>query len=168
MIRRSASGELINRKETLEELIFRFRNLHATDPRDRIYALLGLARDKISFSVDYHKSTLEVYRDFVHHAITQQNSLDIILIPWAPVERRKKTSGSWSTEDKLVSSWLAPLEDLPYGGPQEDVTTCRPRRNGETFAGNPPIYDNFQQPDTKRAFWPSHHQEVPASQRSKS
>jgi hypothetical protein len=55
------------------------QNLDATDPRDKIYALLGVDEvQDIYIDPDYTKSTSEVYRDFVIKYIQTRHDLSII------------------------------------------------------------------------------------------
>jgi hypothetical protein len=55
-------------------------NYKATSPRDKAYALLGLASDAKAggLSADYNKPTVEVYQDVVRFMILTQGNLDII------------------------------------------------------------------------------------------
>ncbi|RDW59081.1 hypothetical protein BP5796_12005 [Coleophoma crateriformis] len=55
------------RADTLEELLWTCHGSTCSDPRDKIYALLGLASDCQSgeIEVDYSKSLFEVYKDVV-------------------------------------------------------------------------------------------------------
>lgn len=126
---------------TIVKLVLRFRGSQATDPRDKIYALLSLADDGSSVIPDYSKSALGVFKDFVGRAITQENFLDLILIPWAPVKHGKKVYGPRSTHDEHVPSWIASLDDLPYGWPHEGKKPGTPRLNGELLAGSSAGYN---------------------------
>jgi hypothetical protein len=64
----------------IESLVIGWRNSRATDPRDKIYGLLGLAADVEDGDIvpDYHKSAEQVYLDFAHFIITKRKHLDII------------------------------------------------------------------------------------------
>ena len=48
---------------TSGDVLWRSRFFEATDPRDRIYALLGLCNDPLWAPVDYSKNVSDVYRD---------------------------------------------------------------------------------------------------------
>jgi hypothetical protein len=56
------------------------RNLEATDPRDRIFALQGLSqeRNNPSFVVDYSLSVEQVYRNFAKYELFQRQDLNIL------------------------------------------------------------------------------------------
>lgn len=47
----------------LIDLIFQHQRLEATDPRDKIYALLALVKPSAPIIVDYSKSTIDLYRE---------------------------------------------------------------------------------------------------------
>jgi hypothetical protein len=63
----------------LTDLLEQFRFWKATDPRDKVYALIGLStgagRD---FPIDYTKSVTRVYMDLVIHLISLDKNLDIL------------------------------------------------------------------------------------------
>lgn len=62
------------------------RNLQASDPRDKLYALLGVC-DSASFPTpNYSKTATEVYVDFTRSFISHNNDLSILLTagPWNP------------------------------------------------------------------------------------
>lgn len=64
------------------DLIDLFRGLHATDPRDKIYALLGLLRhslgEQIQIKVDYHKSVPEVLFDAISQSVRSEGNLHFL------------------------------------------------------------------------------------------
>jgi hypothetical protein len=64
--------------DTLKKLLMISRTSAATDPRDRIYGLLGLLEEasldpstSIPITVDYHKSCAEVYTDAMAHIFSR-------------------------------------------------------------------------------------------------
>lgn len=91
--KRSRVGAVPHSLTSLESLVSSLTQFEATDARDHIYALLGIAWDVLRgedlLKPDYTKSVLEVYRDFIAFAIKQSSSLDIILRGWAPMSRWK-------------------------------------------------------------------------------
>ncbi|KAG7427981.1 Heterokaryon incompatibility protein 6, OR allele [Fusarium oxysporum f. sp. raphani] len=60
-------------------LVVRFMDYEATDPPDKIYALIGLA-DQTGYDIvaDYSMPVLEVYRDFAVKMISVTKKLDIL------------------------------------------------------------------------------------------
>lgn len=72
----SVSGIPIN---DLSTLLKSTTHLDSTDPRDKIYLLLGVDEAKdITIEPDYTKSTVEVYTDFVLKYISCKKSLSVI------------------------------------------------------------------------------------------
>lgn len=60
-------------------LIEKCASFEATDPRDKVYGLLGLLGERHTlFPVDYGRSVDGVYADFVIHHITTYGILDVI------------------------------------------------------------------------------------------
>jgi hypothetical protein len=100
----------IQRLLSLEALVSQLSDLTATNPRDRIFSVLALARDgpknpyetrdEGALRIDYDKSILEIYQNFVIHVIKRSGSLDIICRRWA-------SSVSESQSD--LPTWVRPL-----------------------------------------------------------
>ena len=55
-----------------------FSESKVSDPKDKIYALLGLATDKVGIEPDYNKSVEEVYIDTAKKIITSSGNLDLL------------------------------------------------------------------------------------------
>ena len=68
------------KRQPLRELLWDTRYRSATDPRDKIYSLLGLMGDPMSNLLlpNYTKSVNEVYANAALHILTQSSSLDSI------------------------------------------------------------------------------------------
>ena len=66
-LHRTDLHQTVNPRHTLANLIEAFRGSESRDPRDKIYALLGLAIDcqEDEMTVDYSKSLFEVYTDTI-------------------------------------------------------------------------------------------------------
>jgi len=52
----------------------------ASDPRDKIYALVGISIQRSTFPIDYSSSVRDVYMDLARTVITESQSLDIIYV----------------------------------------------------------------------------------------
>jgi hypothetical protein len=63
---------------TLLDVLSRFREKHSTDPRDKIYGLLGLVSDDHGIVPNYHKSVKELYIQIVKAQIREEHNLDMI------------------------------------------------------------------------------------------
>ncbi|KAJ4366792.1 hypothetical protein N0V83_007317 [Neocucurbitaria cava] len=55
-----------------------FRNLNATDPRDKIFAFLSLATDNLGLIPNYHTSVQEVFLDATKQMMIQYDSLAVL------------------------------------------------------------------------------------------
>jgi hypothetical protein len=69
---------------TMQTCHFRSMSAQATDPRDYVYAKLGLASDGQFVLPDYTKGVIKTYRDFVAGHIMATRSLDIIYFDARP------------------------------------------------------------------------------------
>ena len=141
---RSSDGKVIGKRLSLESLVCDLAPFQATDPRDSIFALLGLAKDADlipGFQPDYCKSVLDVYSQFTSACARTSGSLDIICRPWAP---RKKTPWQDTFVDPdlrfRVPSWIPVRGDLPFGDPKYRIKN---RVNADILVGNArkPIYN---------------------------
>jgi hypothetical protein len=137
-LRITNSGK-IERQFTLEDLVSQLCDLASTDPLDRIYSVLTFARDgpqmgdetpveyipntryEAALRVDYSKSVLEVYQNFVIHAIERSGSLDIICRHWAS-----------SVSDSNLPTWVHPLQASHQ--PNSDISE---RINADSLVGLP-------------------------------
>ena len=65
---------------TLLELLWRFRDSQATDPKDHIFALVGISSDgnHPAYRVDYKREVTELYRSFAWTTIAQYSTLQIL------------------------------------------------------------------------------------------
>lgn len=83
------------RRQPLRELLWETRYRRATDPRDKIYSLLGLMGDPMSklLQPDYTKSVSEVYSNATHHLVAQNSSLDPIC--GQQIQGRREDLPSW-------------------------------------------------------------------------
>jgi hypothetical protein len=95
------------RELNLEALVSHLGDLNSTDPRDRIFSLLGIAKDGIpknpndvNLSVNYARSVGEVYAGFVKHSINASKSLDIICRHWA----------SAVPNSVILPTWVRPVQ----------------------------------------------------------
>lgn len=128
MTTRNLPSEFSQYNGNLLNLLGTFQYCDATNPRDKIYALLGLAWDypakpsAISpevptFTPDYTDSVAQVYTDFAHYQILSSNSLALLskrttqdpslqLPSWVP---------DWTQYNLLHSASLSPR--LPTAAP---------------------------------------------------
>ncbi|TPX18633.1 uncharacterized protein E0L32_002490 [Thyridium curvatum] len=64
----------------LFDVMYRFRLLECTDPRDRIYGFLGIVPSVVKLGIvpDYRSTTRKVYLDFARKAIQGTRTLDVL------------------------------------------------------------------------------------------
>ncbi|KAI4267787.1 MAG: hypothetical protein L6R38_008099 [Xanthoria sp. 2 TBL-2021] len=78
---RTISEDSRRRETGLLRLLTQFRHCEATDPRDKVYALLGIASDMpddADLKPNYAKSVAEVYQDLVEFIVKKDRNLDIL------------------------------------------------------------------------------------------
>lgn len=69
---------------TLLDVLARFKSTEATDPRDKIYGLLGLVSEKHSITPDYNQTYQQVFTEVVTSLINRSGNLDILCqSPWS-------------------------------------------------------------------------------------
>ncbi|KAH8903333.1 HET-domain-containing protein [Coniochaeta sp. PMI_546] len=89
---------------SLLDVLARFKNVHSTDPRDRVFGLLGLVTEQHDIRVDYGKSVGDVFAEVAVCLINSLGNLDIICQnPWA---KDKQTAG--------LASWVPDFADEEY------------------------------------------------------
>jgi hypothetical protein len=100
-------------RQPLRELIRECRYRRATDPRDKIYALLGLMGDSKNnlLQPDYTKPVAEVYAHATQHFIIQSESLDPIC-GWQTLGRDELPSWvpDYNLNQDLAASPLVPID----------------------------------------------------------
>lgn len=71
------------KESKLLDVLARFRYTQATDPRDKIYGLLGLASNPIGVVPDYQKPVRNVYMEFFQTYVNETLDLDLLCQnPW--------------------------------------------------------------------------------------
>ncbi|KAI9772213.1 MAG: hypothetical protein M1840_000962 [Geoglossum simile] len=92
---------------SIAELMHMTHFLKATDPRDRIYALIALARDEDRVLVpDYSVSTAQMLRELARHLILTDNNLTVLSgNRFTPSNTTDDESSSWAPDpEKFISS----------------------------------------------------------------
>jgi hypothetical protein len=141
---RTADGELkTHRRLSLEALVSYLTDLSASNPLDRIYSMLAIAKDgpKLdertlmsipndghgAIHIDYSANVVDVYQDFVIRAIESSDSLDIICRLWA------------NPMNEDLPTWMQPLQRNPL--PQLDSLLSE-RTEPDSLVGLPD-YNNY-------------------------
>lgn len=135
---------------SLSSLLWNTWDRASTDPRDKVFVVLGSVADAqgVSVAPDYRKSMDQVYQETAHHIISKEGRLDILLaasgvhgndgLPsWVPDWRREAYA---KKPVLLVNRHL--LMKLCYSGSIDMVVL---QGHGYRAAGNSEPYSSFSQ-----------------------
>ncbi|KAF4536436.1 Heterokaryon incompatibility protein [Lasiodiplodia theobromae] len=96
---------------SLLDVLARFRHTDATDPRDKVFALLGLTSNPLSITPTYHDSKRQVYTKTATAIINASGNLDLLCqSPWGLFG----TAG----RDASLPSWVP---DFANAGDTSDI-----------------------------------------------
>lgn len=142
LFRRQSNGDIKKPIKSIESLVTSLKTFDTGDRRDLIYSLVYIANDTSyhvwrhdrprdrtteveDLKVDYNRSELAVYTDFVRFCVLSSKSLDIICRPWAM---------QLKSVDELdeLPSWIPLLSTAEFGIPEE---VYRGRKNGQNLVG---------------------------------
>ena len=152
LFRRGENGRISDRLLSLETLVSTLVTFECTDPRDKIYALLAIAKDTpystpqvvakpkapwilsstkdvhippdSRIALNYEKGFVDVFVDFINFCIEQSKSLDIICRHWSPVP----------PDTGCMPSWISSIRNSTFGNPD---MAMRGRSNGDSLVGVP-------------------------------
>lgn len=129
-----------NYKSNLLDVLARFQQNGASDPRDCVYGILGLVTDQHNIVVDYNKSATQVFVDTAVSLINASQNLDILCqTAWM--------SRSRSENPHELPSWVPDFSARIYSDAHK--ATLFAQRNiyaaGRTCLGTPchPINNQF-------------------------
>ncbi|KUI58139.1 Heterokaryon incompatibility protein 6, OR allele [Cytospora mali] len=91
----------MNQNLSLAYLVCRTQLLKCADPRDKIYAILGIASDIQHVKPDYTLTTMQVYRDVMVH---KMYSNDLKYLRYCEIDNRKLSGPTW------VPDWSSPMK----------------------------------------------------------
>jgi hypothetical protein len=109
---RTVDKDQIGYSRSLLTLLRTFRDRNASDPRDKVYALLGLVQERVSMIPDYSLGDVEVYRQATLESI--YNSKDLSVFSTELGQKSRSDLPSW------IPDWSAPGEQT-YSGRAEAV-----------------------------------------------
>lgn len=106
---RDERHEALSRQESIIDILIRYRAKICMDPRDRIYAILGLVEtcERAHFSVDYSISVRRLFIDVIKCDLEENKSLDSICVS-TPGQSNQYALPSW------VSSILISFASLQH------------------------------------------------------
>ena len=109
--------------QTLFMLLLRHSTSLRTDPRDKVYSLMGMAanvgaigyvgREGLAIQPDYNASVEDVYRDLAMRILSRERTLSILYVPRDPSFTKKLNRPSW-VPDLSVSIETASLVGVEH------------------------------------------------------
>ncbi|KAK2051108.1 HET domain-containing protein [Colletotrichum caudatum] len=92
-------------KRTIVNVLYPTRSLLSTDPRDKLFALMGVSDMSSLLKADYSKSTRDIYIDFTRRLIRRDRSLEVLLTagPWNPYNGVDVGLPSWTPDYRGIS-----------------------------------------------------------------
>lgn len=135
----------------LYTMISTFWTKAATDPRDKIFALVGLttARDDPRFVIDYAASVRRVYINVVEYIITSTQRLDVICS--MPRGNNDLDLPSWVsdwtvsvTEFGLSLNHIIRESGVPFGSARASTAEIELKHGENTLAANGILLDRIQ------------------------
>ena len=129
--------QLEGRIPKLEEMLFTAWHYGASDPRDKVYALLSFAPlHRAKLICDYSRTIVDLYKDVVKQVIVKSRSLEIIC--------RSQHSEYWLPELAVFPSWCPdwstpPLEDSWTS--ERDTMSDRELIESRLPGSSPPHYE---------------------------
>ncbi|KAK2736938.1 heterokaryon incompatibility protein [Colletotrichum kahawae] len=93
----SVRANMQKEKLRFDEVISKFRTRRATDPRDKVFALLGISRGVRTASIDYALTTTQVFEATTREIMSYCKNLDILSHCTNQAYRETATAGlpSW-------------------------------------------------------------------------
>jgi hypothetical protein len=89
------------------ELLCATRNFHSTDPRDKIYALLGIPQDHLPVAPSYVKDVTDVFEEFTTRELLG-GSLEHLAATVYLEDAARTDLSSW------VPDWSSPVDRWPF------------------------------------------------------
>ena len=116
-------------KSHLEELLYGYRHCLASDPRDKIFALVGIAHRQTAAACnpDYSKDVLEVYRNLAIQLIIAERNPDILANCVSIVGSQASVLPSW------VPDWSQLPNTQPLRTPSDGIYNAAA---GTSFKGS--------------------------------
>jgi hypothetical protein len=100
---------LLSQESKLMDVLVRFRATESTNPKDKIYGLLGLVTEDHGIQVDYSKSIRDLYKQTTVSLINMSGNLDILC--QNPFERKGEPCALQQDPDtSVMPSWVAEFD----------------------------------------------------------
>lgn len=117
----------------LSRLLFVERPQSATDDRDKVFALLGLATDGLPIQANYHLEAAQVYIEVVHSIIAHTQSLSILTSGGLPESSGKYELPSWVPDwSSTTNAWplMQRICEANYSASAGKLAKCHPSIGG--------------------------------------
>lgn len=100
---------LLSQESKLMDVLVRFRATESTNPKDKIYGLLGLVTEDHGIQVDYSKSISDLYKQTTVSLINMSGNLDILC--QNPFDRKEEPSAlQQNPGTPTMPSWVAEFD----------------------------------------------------------
>lgn len=117
---------------TLMDVLARFKFASSTDPRDKIFGLLGLVSEDHNIKVDYNKTVAQVFVETCTSFIDASRNLDIICqSPWQAGEKDVLEK----RQTRHLPSWVADFQSDTYSGLKDSFSALLFAQRGIFSAG---------------------------------
>lgn len=129
IVRDVAAG---NHKSSLMDVLAGFKFASSTDPRDKIFGLLGLVSEDHAIKVDYNKTAAQIFTDTCRFFIDSSGNLDIICqSPWQPEE----SSVPETRQTDKLPSWVVDFSSDTHSGIKDHFSALLFAQRGIFSAG---------------------------------
>lgn len=99
----SALGDIVEPRLPLADVLAKFHDVEASDPRDKVYSLLSMARPDTVIDIDYNKTPSQVWVQTATAVIKERQSMDWIVPRLSPRSTTQELP-SWAPDWSLASS----------------------------------------------------------------
>lgn len=121
-------------KDYFSDILQKRRGSGCSDPKDIVYAHLGMCKDSALIEIDYTKSVAEVYTDATRHYLSKNANISILyLVPTVTREVRPEGLPSWVPDWGTIGT--IEREDLQDGHYVEAYVTSK-ESNVLSFSGS--------------------------------
>lgn len=97
-------AEYSQERQSLLKILIKEHNLLCTEPKDKIYALPGIAgdRERLGIQVNYALNHAEVFRDAAERILRSGDSLDILHYKGASIPGLPSWATNWAPDDRRM------------------------------------------------------------------
>jgi tetratricopeptide (TPR) repeat protein len=130
----TASGTV--ERKSLLRLLNAYRNADCTDPKDRVYALLGISlyadHSHPGLQIDYSKSVAEVYQGAAQAIIEESGKLDVLCMNHESTTHPE--TGQYRARHHSLPSWTPDWSTILGSLPLASIPSAEKRASGDLRA----------------------------------